>query len=79
MCSISLPACFVLKLNEPMAVSVEACRRIRQLSEATAGRSAGAVFSFDESKAMPLMALVTKNKSGGQLETGNSRGLFVVR
>ncbi len=74
--SISLPAHFVLKLSEPMAVSIGSCRRIQQICGA--GGSSKAIFEFDAAKALPLLELITKHKSGGVLETANNRGLFVV-
>ncbi len=63
-----------------MAVTLESCRRIRQMCAARCGGGGDRVdfFAVDESAALPIMALVTRNTSGGQLCTGNSRGLFVV-
>ncbi len=74
--SISLPARFVLQLSQPMALTLESCHQIRRICLTRGG--ADMEFDFNDDSAVPLMTLIAKDASGGQLDTRNSRGLFVV-
>jgi len=67
--SATLPACFVLRLNNPMPLCLALVRRIQQVTEMECG---------DLSTPHPLLSLVTQHASAGQLDCANNRGLFVV-
>lgn len=67
--SATLPACFVLRLNNPMPLCLALVRRIQQVTEMECG---------DLSTPHPLLSLVTQHASDGQLDCANNRGLFVV-
>jgi len=68
--SATLPACFVLRLNNPMPLCLALVHRIQQVTEMECG---------DLSTPHPLLSLVTQHASAGQLDCANNRGLFVVR
>ncbi|XP_054285871.1 mediator of RNA polymerase II transcription subunit 1 [Macrosteles quadrilineatus] len=63
--SASLPACFVLRLREPVPVCVAVTRRITQVTDMECG---------DLSSPVPLLTLITQHVSKGKLDT---RGLLV--
>jgi hypothetical protein len=67
--SATLPACFALRLNNPMPMCLPLVRRIQQITEMECG---------DLSTPHPLLSLVTQHASTGQLDCANNRGLFVV-
>ncbi|XP_021921531.1 mediator of RNA polymerase II transcription subunit 1 isoform X2 [Zootermopsis nevadensis] len=67
--SATLPACFVLRLNNPMPMCLNLVRRIQQVTEMECG---------DLSTPHPLLSLVTQHASAGQLDCANNRGLFVT-
>ncbi|PSN37768.1 hypothetical protein C0J52_13188 [Blattella germanica] len=67
--SATLPACFVLRLNNPMPMCLALVRRIQQVTEMECG---------DLSSPHPLLSLVTQHASAGQLDCANNRGLFVT-
>lgn len=67
--SATLPACFVLRLNNPMPLCLALVRRIQQVTEMECG---------DLSSPHPLLSLVTQHASAGQLDCANNRGLFVT-
>ncbi|XP_046678698.1 mediator of RNA polymerase II transcription subunit 1 isoform X2 [Homalodisca vitripennis] len=63
--SASLPACFVLKLHQPMPVCLALVHRIQSVTEIECG---------DLSNPSPLLSLITQHVSQGKLDT---RGLLV--
>ena len=67
--SVTLPARFALELKQPMPILLEQCREIEGLT--------GFEFANDN-EAIPMMQLITKNKTDNHLDTANNRGLFVV-
>ncbi|XP_069683901.1 mediator of RNA polymerase II transcription subunit 1 [Periplaneta americana] len=67
--SATLPACFVLRLKNPMPMCLALVRRIQQVTEMECG---------DLSSPHPLLSLVTQHASAGQLDCANNRGLFVT-
>ncbi|XP_063233144.1 mediator of RNA polymerase II transcription subunit 1 [Bacillus rossius redtenbacheri] len=66
--SCALPACFVLRLDQPMPVALALLRRMQQLTE---------LESTDALSPVPLLSLVTQHASGGRLDCAGNRGLFV--
>uniref|UniRef100_A0A1B6DYB0 Mediator of RNA polymerase II transcription subunit 1 n=1 Tax=Clastoptera arizonana TaxID=38151 RepID=A0A1B6DYB0_9HEMI len=66
--SASLPACFVLKLNQPMPMCTALVRKIQTVTE---------IEFNDFSSAHPLLSLITQHTSGGKLDNTDSRGIFV--
>ncbi|GLH15871.1 Mediator of RNA polymerase II transcription subunit 1 [Gryllus bimaculatus] len=66
--SATLPACFVLRLNNPMPMCLTLVRCIQQITEIECG---------DLSSPHPFLSLITQHASAGQLDCANNRGLFV--
>jgi len=67
--SATLPACFVLRLKEPLPICVSLVKKIQQVTEMECG---------DLSCPRPLLGLITEHASKGQLDCSNNRGLYVV-
>lgn len=68
--SVSLPARFVLELEQEMALEVSKCQEIIKLT--------GIDFMQTNEKASPMFQIITKQTSNGILDSSNNRGLFVV-
>ena len=68
--SVTLPARFVLELNEEMPLGSSKCQDIINIT--------GIDFLPSNQKATPMLQLVTKQNSNGVLDSSNNRGLFVV-
>lgn len=68
--TVTIPACFVLRLNKPMPMCVALVRQIQQITELECA---------ELSTTQPLLSLITSDTSEGKLETGVAKGLFVVR
>ncbi|XP_046389679.1 mediator of RNA polymerase II transcription subunit 1-like [Ischnura elegans] len=67
--SATLPACFVLHLKQPLPMCTTLARRIQQITEMECG---------DLSSPHPLLSLIARHSSDGQLDCANNRGLFVT-
>lgn len=70
---MTLPARFTLRLNQPLPLTLEKCRQIQYLT----GFDFVGELSQDQ-EVMPLMQLIAKTKSNGQLDGADNKGLFVV-
>ena len=68
--SVTLPARFVLELNDEMPLESSKCQDIINIT--------GIDFLPSNQKATPMLQLVTKQNSNGVLDSSNNRGLFVV-
>nr|CAD7196769.1 unnamed protein product [Timema douglasi] len=66
--SATLPASFVLRLNNPLPMCLGLVRKIQQVTEIECG---------DVSSPHPLLSLITQHVSAGQQDCANNRGLFV--
>ncbi|XP_076042410.1 mediator complex subunit 1 [Oratosquilla oratoria] len=67
--SISLPACFTLKLKKPMPLSLALVRKINELT---------GIECADLTNQQPLLSLIIHDASDGELDCNNNRGLFVT-
>lgn len=66
--SASLPACFVLKLHQPMPMCLALIKKIQAVTEIECG---------DLSPPHPLLSLITQHVSQGKLDCADNRGLFI--
>ena len=66
--SCSLPACFTLRLGQPLPLCVDLAKKIAQVTELECG---------DLTTAAPMLGLIAKHASGA-LSVDTRRGLFVV-
>lgn len=67
--TVTIPACFVLRLNKPMPMCVALVRQIQQITELECA---------ELTTTHPLLSLIATHTSDGKLEAGTTRGLFVV-
>ncbi|KAI4456845.1 mediator of rna polymerase ii transcription subunit 1 [Holotrichia oblita] len=67
--TVTIPACFVLRLNKPMPMCVALVRQIQQITELECA---------ELTTTHPLLSLIATHTSDGKLEAGTTRGLFVT-
>ncbi|KAG8239109.1 hypothetical protein J437_LFUL018367, partial [Ladona fulva] len=65
----TLPACFVLRFKQPLPMCLALAQKIQQVTEMECG---------DLSSPHPLLSLIARHASDGQLDCANNRGLFVT-
>ena len=68
--SATLPACFALRLHEPLPLCVALAQRIQLVTDMECG---------DLSAPHPLLSLISQHASRGNLDCANNNGLYVVR
>ena len=67
--SVSLPACFSLKLKKPMAMSLSLARKISEITQ---------IQCYESGTQKPLIPLIIKQASSSSIDFNTNKGLFVV-
>ncbi|CAH1154639.1 unnamed protein product [Phaedon cochleariae] len=67
--SAVVPACFMLKLNKPLPMSLSLVRQIQQIHPWT---------EIDSAPVQPLLNLIVTHCSEGKMTSSNNKGLFVT-